>query len=92
MGKALLRRLFVSLALEPVGRDGRIDDRVHLGAYAFDDAGVHVGILGLPPARLVIGVQVHNGGTGLHAGDALLDDVLHCNWNAGLAVPGPRPV
>jgi len=92
VGKALLRRLFSCLAPEPGGRDGRIDDRVHPGADALDDARVHVRIFGLPPARLVVSVQVHDGSTRLHAGDALLDDVFHRDRNAGLAAPGPGSV
>ena len=92
VGKALLRRLFASLAFEPVGRNGRIDDCIHLGADAFDDARVDVRILGLPPAHLVVGMHVHDCSTGLHTGDALFDDVLHGNRNAGLAALGPGSV
>src|SRR6185436_4372932 len=92
MSKALLRSLAAGLALEAVGRDGRIDDCIHFGADALDDARVHVRIVGLPSAALIVGMQVHDRGPGLYAGDTLLDDILHRYLNAGLALPGPRSV
>jgi len=73
------------------GQSG-VDDRVHLRADALDDRGVEVGIVLLPPGGLIVGVDVDDRGTGLHAGDALGDDLADRNRDARLARARPGAV
>ncbi len=73
-------------------RDGRIDDGVAARADAFDDARIDLPVVLLPAGRLVIGMQMDDGGAGLRAGDAVGDDLLDGDRNARLPRPRPRPV